>query len=260
MTESATTDPVMSRPVLRVANLQKRFGALAVTDDLTLDVMPGELHAVIGPNGAGKTTLINQISGLLAPDAGAIIFAGRDITALPMHARATLGLARSFQVTSILPRFSALENVALAVQARMGSSYRILGRAAAEAGLNAPALTALAEVGLAARAHVIAGELSHGERRALELAIALAMEPRLLLLDEPMAGTGREEGARIVDVLRRLKGRFPIVLVEHDMAAVFALADRISVLIYGRILASGPPAQVRADPRVVAAYLGDEME
>jgi branched-chain amino acid transport system ATP-binding protein len=248
MTESATTDPVMSRPVLRVANLQKRFGALAVTDDLTLDVMPGELHAVIGPNGAGKTTLINQISGLLAPDAGAIIFAGRDITALPMHARATLGLARSFQVTSILPRFSALENVALAVQARMGSSYRILGRAAAEAGLNAPALTALAEVGLAARAHVIAGELSHGERRAL------------VLLDEPMAGTGREEGARIVDVLRRLKGRFPIVLVEHDMAAVFALADRISVLIYGRILASGPPAQVRADPRVVAAYLGDEME
>jgi branched-chain amino acid transport system ATP-binding protein len=255
MTEAVTTEPV-----LRVTNLQKRFGALAVTDDLTLDVMPGELHAVIGPNGAGKTTLINQMSGLLAPDAGAIIFAGRDITALPMHVRATLGLARSFQVTSILPRFSALENVALAVQARMGSSYRILGQVAAEAGLNAPALAALAEVGLAARAHVIAGELSHGERRALELAIALAMEPKLLLLDEPMAGTGREEGARIVDVLRRLKGRFPIVLVEHDMAAVFALADRISVLIYGRILASGPPAQVRADPRVVAAYLGDEME
>jgi branched-chain amino acid transport system ATP-binding protein len=250
----------MAEPVLRIANLQKRFGALTVTDGLSLDVMPGELHAVIGPNGAGKTTLINQMSGLLAPDAGAIIFAGRDITALPMHVRATLGLARSFQVTSILPRFSALENVALAVQARMGSSYRIFGQAAAEADLNAPALEALAEVGLASRAHVIAGELSHGERRALELAIALAMEPKLLLLDEPMAGTGREEGARIVDVLRRLKGRFPIVLVEHDMAAVFALADRISVLIYGRILASGPPAQVRADPRVVAAYLGDEME
>jgi len=260
MTEPVMSEPVMSRPVLRVANLQKRFGALAVTDDLTLDVMPGEVHAVIGPNGAGKTTLINQISGLLAPDAGAITFTGRDITALPMHKRATLGLARSFQVTSILPRFSALENVALAVQARMGSSYRIFGQAAAEAGLNAPALAALAEVGLAARAHVVAGELSHGERRALELAIALAMEPKLLLLDEPMAGTGREEGARLVDVLQRLKGRFPIVLVEHDMAAVFALADRISVLIYGRILASGPPAQVRADPRVVAAYLGDEME
>jgi branched-chain amino acid transport system ATP-binding protein len=250
----------VTEPVLRIANLQKRFGALAVTDDLTLDVMPGELHAVVGPNGAGKTTLINQISGLFAPDAGSIIFAGRDVTVLPAHDRAALGLARSFQVTSILPRFSALENVALAVQARAGTSFRFFGLAAAEPGLNAPAHAALAEVGLAARAHVIAGELSHGERRALELAIALAMEPKLLLLDEPMAGTGREEGARLVEVLRRLKGRFPVVLVEHDMTAVFALADRISVLIYGRILASGTPDEVRADPRVVAAYLGDEME
>jgi branched-chain amino acid transport system ATP-binding protein len=250
----------VAEPVLRIANLYKRFGALTVTDDLSIDVMPGELHAVIGPNGAGKTTLINQISGLLVPDAGTISFAGRDVTSLSVYARAALGLARSFQVTSILPRFSALENVALAVQARAGSSFRILGRAVEEAALNAPALAALAEVGLAARAHVVAGELSHGERRALELAIALAMEPKLLLLDEPMAGTGREEGARLVDVLQRLKGRFPVVLVEHDMAAVFALADRISVLIYGRILASGTPGEVRADPRVVAAYLGDEME
>jgi branched-chain amino acid transport system ATP-binding protein len=246
--------------VLHLDKLRKSFGALVVTDDLTFDVMPGELHAVIGPNGAGKTTLINQISGLVAPDAGTILFAGRDITALPMHARAELGLARSFQVSSILPGFSALENVALAVQSRAGSSFRVLGRAAAEAALNGPAMAALADVGLAERAHIPAGELSHGEKRALELAIALALQPKVLLLDEPMAGTGREETARLVEMLRRLKGRFSVVLVEHDMTAVFALADRISVLIYGRILASGTPAGVRADPRVVAAYLGDEME
>jgi branched-chain amino acid transport system ATP-binding protein len=246
--------------VLRLEKLRKSFGALVVTDDLTFDLMPGELHAVIGPNGAGKTTLINQMSGLTAPDAGVILFAGRDITALPVHARAALGLARSFQVSSILSGFSALENVALAVQSRAGSSFRFFGRAADEAALNGPALAALADVGLAERAHMPAGRLSHGEKRALELAIALAMEPKALLLDEPMAGTGREESARLVEVLRRLKGRFPVVLVEHDMTAVFALADRISVLIYGRILASGTPAQVRADPRVVAAYLGEEME
>ena len=250
----------MADAVLHLERLRKSFGALVVTDDLTFDVMPRELHAVIGPNGAGKTTLINQISGLIAPDSGTIQFAGRDITALPTHARAELGLARSFQVSSILPGFSALENVALAVQSRAGSSFRVLGRAVAEAALNDPAMAALADVGLAERANVPAGELAHGEKRALELAIALAMEPKILLLDEPMAGTGREETARLVELLRRLKGRFAVVLVEHDMTAVFALADRISVLIYGRILASGAPARVRADPRVVAAYLGDEME
>ncbi len=250
----------MAEAVLRVENLRKAFGALIVTDDLSLELMPGELHAVIGPNGAGKTTLIDQISGLIAPDAGTIRFAGRDVTALPMHARARLGLARSFQLSSVLAGFSALENVALAVQARAGSSFRVFGRAAAEAALNEPAMAALADVGLAARAQVPAGELSHGEKRALELAIALATEPKLLLLDEPMAGTGPEETARLVDLLRRLKGRFPLLLVEHDMTAVFALADRISVLLYGRILASGEPAEVRADARVVAAYLGDEME
>jgi branched-chain amino acid transport system ATP-binding protein len=246
--------------MLRLEGLRKNFGALVVTDDLTFDVRPNELHAVIGPNGAGKTTLIDQISGLLAPDSGRILFAGRDITALPMHARAALGLARSFQVSSIVPGFSALENVALAVQARSGSSFRVLGRAATEASLNDPAMAALADVGLAQRAHVPAGQLSHGEKRALELAIALAMEPKVLLLDEPMAGTGREETARLIELLRRLKGHFSVLLVEHDMTAVFALADRISVLIRGRILASGAPEEVRADPRVVAAYLGDEME
>jgi branched-chain amino acid transport system ATP-binding protein len=247
-------------PVLRIEGLTKNFGGLRVTDDVTLDVRPGELHAVIGPNGAGKTTLINQISGLLAPDAGRIMFGGEDVTRLPVHKRAAQGLARSFQITSILPRFSVLENVALAVQARSGMSFRFFGRAADEAALNAPALAALAQVGLAERADVPAGELSHGEKRALELAIALAMEPKLLLLDEPMAGTGRDETERLVTALRALKGRFPMVLVEHDMGAVFALADRISVLIYGRILASGTPAEVRTDPQVVTAYLGEEME
>jgi branched-chain amino acid transport system ATP-binding protein len=246
--------------VLRIENLSKNFGGLRVTDDVTLDVLPGELHAVIGPNGAGKTTLINQISGLLAPDAGKIVFAGEDVTRMPVDRRAQRGLARSFQITSILPRFSVLENVALAVQARQGTSFRFFGRAAEEDELNAAAMAALEQVGLTERAGVAAGELSHGEKRALELAIALAMEPKLLLLDEPMAGTGHDETERLVAVLRSLKGRFPMVLVEHDMTAVFALADRISVLIYGRILASGTPAQVRADPQVVTAYLGEEME
>ncbi|HUI97501.1 MAG TPA: ABC transporter ATP-binding protein [Xanthobacteraceae bacterium] len=250
----------MSAAMLRLENVCKSFGAITVADDVTLDVAPGELHAVIGPNGAGKTTLINQICGLIAPDAGRILFDGRDVTALPVHARAALGLARTFQITSILPSFSALENVALAAQARAGASFHFFGRADAEIALNQRAGAALAEVGLAARADVPAAHLSHGEKRALELAIALAMEPQLLLLDEPMAGAGREESVRLVALLHRLKGRFPMVLVEHDMTAVFALADRISVLIYGRILASGPPAEVRADPAVVAAYLGDEME
>ena len=250
----------MAEPVLRIENLAKNFGGLRVTDDVTLDVMPGELHAIIGPNGAGKTTLINQISGLLAPDAGRIVFAGEDVTGMAVDRRAQRGLARSFQITSILPRFSVLENVALAVQARSGTSFRFFGNAAEDGALNAPALAALGQVGLAERAGALAGELSHGEKRALELANALAMEPKLLLLDEPMAGTGHDEAKRLVAVLRSLKGRFPMVLVEHDMHAVFALADRISVLIYGRILASGTPAEVRADRHVITAYLGDEME
>jgi branched-chain amino acid transport system ATP-binding protein len=246
--------------VLRIEGLTKNFGGLRVTDKVTLDVRPAELHAIIGPNGAGKTTLINQICGALRPDAGRILFCGEDVTRLPVERRAQRGLARSFQITSILPGFPVLENVALAVQARRGSSFRFFGRAAGEEALNEPALAALAQVGLAHRAAIPAGELSHGEKRALELAIALAMEPKLLLLDEPMAGTGQDESERLVAVLRGLKGRFPMVLVEHDMHAVFALADRISVLIYGRILASGTPAEVRADPQVIAAYLGDEME
>jgi len=250
----------MADPVLRLAEVSKKFGSLVVTDDVTLDITPGEMHAIIGPNGAGKTTLINQISGLIAPDRGRILFAGADVTALPPEARALRGLARSFQITSILPGFSVLDNVALAVQARTGSSFRFFRRAAGEADVNAAALAALELTGIADRAYVRAGELSHGEKRALELAVALAMQPTLMLLDEPMAGIGREETERQVELLLRLKGSLTMVLVEHDMAAVFALADRISVLIRGRVLMTGSPEQVRADPQVVAAYLGEQME
>jgi branched-chain amino acid transport system ATP-binding protein len=250
----------MPEPVLRLEHLYKSFGSLVVTDDVTLDIMPGEMHAVIGPNGAGKTTLVNQISGLVAPDNGTILFAGADVTALPPEARALRGLARSFQISSILSGFSVLENVALAVQARIGSSLRFFGRAADEAALNSPAMAALEQTGIADRAHIRAGELSHGEKRALELAIALAMQPTLLLLDEPMAGVGREETERQVELLLRLKGQLTMILVEHDMAAVFALADRISVLIRGRVLVTGLPDAVRADPQVVTAYLGEQLE
>jgi branched-chain amino acid transport system ATP-binding protein len=248
----------MAEPLLRVDRLRKSYGALVVTDDVSLDVATGELHAVIGPNGAGKTTLIHQISGLVAPDAGHVLFDGDDITALPMHERVRRGLARSFQITSILPGFSALENVALAVQARSGSSFRFFGDASREQGLNDAAGAFLTEVGLTARKHLPAGRLSHGEKRQLELAIALASEPKLMILDEPLAGTGHEESARVVETLRRLKRRCTIMLIEHDMEAVFALADRITVLVYGRVIATGSPESVRANPEVRSAYLGEE--
>jgi branched-chain amino acid transport system ATP-binding protein len=247
----------MSEPVLRLEHLAKSFGALKVTDEINLDILAGETHAVIGPNGAGKTTLIHQISGALAPDAGRIVFDGRDVTHLPMPARAHLGLARSFQITRVLPRFTALENVALAVQARSGSSFHFWQPAALEEALNAPALEALKVVDMTSRAHLPAGSLSHGEKRRLEIAIALAQAPKLLLLDEPMAGAGAEETPRLVATLKDLKRRTTIVLVEHDMQAVFALADRISVLVEGRIIATDTPHAVRANPAVRAAYLGE---
>ncbi len=248
----------MSEPILRLENLRKSFGALVVTDDVNLSLQPGELHAVIGPNGAGKTTLIHQISGLTNSDAGRIWLAGEDVSHAPMHQRVRRGLARSFQITSILPGFSALENVALAVQARAGSSFRFFGNASNEEGLNRPALAFLDEVGLAARAHIPAGLMSHGEKRQLELAVALATEPKVLLLDEPLAGTGHEESEQVVATLRRLKRRTTILLIEHDMDAVFALADCISVLVYGRVIATGRPEEVRINPEVRAAYLGEE--
>jgi branched-chain amino acid transport system ATP-binding protein len=248
----------MADPLLELRHLHKAYGALVVTDDVSLSVYPGELHAVIGPNGAGKTTLIHQISGTLASDSGSILFDGEDVTSLAMPQRVGRGLARSFQITSVLPGFSALENVALAVQARSGSSFRFFGKVAQEKALNEPALDCLAQVGLAARAHIPAGLLSHGEKRQLELAIGLATEPKLLLLDEPLAGTGHDESQRVVETLRRLKNRLTIVLIEHDMDAVFSLADRVSVLVYGRVIATDTPERIRANPDVRAAYLGEE--
>jgi branched-chain amino acid transport system ATP-binding protein len=248
----------MAEPLLELRNLRKTYGALVVTDGVSLSVQPGELHAIIGPNGAGKTTLIHQISGTLASDSGSILFGGEDVTHLSMPQRVRRGLARSFQITSILPGFSALANVALAVQARSGSSFRFFGNAAQEKILNEPAMDCLAQVGLAARAHIPAGLLSHGEKRQLELAIGLATEPKLLLLDEPLAGTGHDESQRVVETLRRLKDRLTIVLIEHDMDAVFSLADRVSVLVYGRVIATDTPERIRANPEVRAAYLGEE--
>ena len=248
----------MAEPLLRLERLRKSYGALVVSDDVSLDIKPGELHAVIGPNGAGKTTLVNQVSGLAPPDAGRILFKGADITAFPLHERVRRGLARSFQITSILPGFPVLENVALAAQARSGSSFRFFGNAAREYDLNESAREFLRRVGLEERAGIRAGLLSHGEKRQLELALALATNPQLLLLDEPLAGTGPEESARMVEMLRELKRRYAILLIEHDMDAVFALADRITVLVYGRVIATGSPEAVRADSEVRSAYLGDE--
>ena len=244
--------------LLQVRGLRKNFGALAVTDGVDMSVAEGELHAVIGPNGAGKTTLIAQLSGQLAPDSGQVIYAGRDITRADMAARVEAGLARSFQITALLPGMTVLENVALAVQARSGSSFRFWRDAGAEEITNAQARMALDEVGLADRAGALASALSHGEQRQLELAVALATKPRLLLLDEPLAGTGGAEAERLIALMQRLKKRLTLVLIEHDMDAVFQLADRISVLVYGRIVASGTPEAVRADPAVRAAYLGEE--
>jgi branched-chain amino acid transport system ATP-binding protein len=248
----------MAEPLLQVQNLRKSYGALRVTDDVTLDVLPGELHAIIGPNGAGKTTLIHQLSGMAASDGGAIRFDGSDIMPLSMPERVRLGLARSFQITSILAGFTVLENAALAVQARSGSSFRFFRDAAREDALNREAMGALARFRLDDRAHLSAGSLSHGEKRQLELAIAMATNPRLLLLDEPLAGTGHEESAVVTELLRELKGEHTIVLIEHDMEAVFALADRISVLDYGKLITTGEPEAVRADPQVRGLYLGEE--
>jgi branched-chain amino acid transport system ATP-binding protein len=248
----------MADPILSTRNLCKSYGALKVTNGISLDILPGELHAVIGPNGAGKTTLIQQLSGNLDSDSGRVFYRGEDITGLAMEQRARLGIARSFQITTILAGFSVLENVALTVQARSGSSFSFFGRADQEAALNAEAMNMLRQVGLERRAAALAGQLSHGEKRQLELALALATRPSLLLLDEPLAGTSHEESATLIAFMQRLKGRHTIVLIEHDMEAVFALADRISVLVYGEVLMTGAPQAVRADARVREAYLGAE--
>ncbi len=248
----------MAEPLLRVENLVKRFGGILATDDLSLDVARGELHAIIGPNGAGKTTLISQLTGQVLPNAGTIRFAGQDVTRLPTYKRSALGLARSFQITSLLPDFTALDNVALAAQAHDGHSFRFWGNARKEKRLRDAARAALSRVGLERRADVPVSELSHGEQRELELAVALATRPQLLLLDEPMAGLGVTESATMVKLLQELRREVTIVLVEHDMEAVFALADRITVLVYGRVIASGDPAAIRGNAEVKRAYLGDQ--
>jgi branched-chain amino acid transport system ATP-binding protein len=244
--------------LLRTENLTKRFGGVIASDDVNLDVRRGELHAVIGPNGAGKTTLIGQLTGEIAPDDGRIRFNGGDITALPTYRRSMLGLARSFQITSVFLDFTVLDNVALAVQAHAGHSFHFWRAARTEESLREPARAALERVGLAERADTRVAELSHGEHRQLEIAMALATGPRMLLLDEPMAGMGPEQSARMVDMLRELKRELTILLIEHDMEAVFALADRITVLVYGRVIASGKPEDIRSDPQVREAYLGEE--
>ena len=248
----------MADPLLRVENLVRRFGGIVATDNVSLEVARGELHAIIGPNGAGKTTLISQLTGQLLPHAGAIYLAGQDITRVPAWRRSALGLARSFQITSLLPDFSAIDNVALAAQAHDGHSFRFWGNARKESGLRTAALAALQRVGLVERANTLVSKLSHGEQRELELAVALATSPQLLLLDEPMAGLGITESARMVQLLQELRREVTIVLVEHDMDAVFALADRISVLVYGRVIASGQPSEIRQNEEVKRAYLGEQ--
>ena len=248
----------MTDVLLRIEALSKRFGGVLASDAISLEVPAGELHAIIGPNGAGKTTLIGQLAGEIAPDGGRIEFAKADITRLPAWRRSRLGLARSFQITSLFPDFSALDNVALAVQAHAGHSFRFWRDARSEPGLREPARAALARLAIAERADMLVSRLSHGEQRQLELAVALATRPRMLLLDEPMAGMGPDESARMVATLRELKGKLTILLIEHDMEAVFALADRITVLVYGRIIASGAPEAIRADEKVREAYLGEQ--
>jgi branched-chain amino acid transport system ATP-binding protein len=245
--------------LLETKGLVKRFGGLVATDSVSIDVRPGEIHALIGPNGAGKTTLLSQLTGNLAPDAGTIHFDGRDITRMPTHARVRLGLARSFQITSVLREFTALENVALAAQAHAGHSFRFLADARRDYRLRAPAWRGLEDVGLAVRADTLASALSHGEQRQLEIAMALAGNPKLLLLDEPMAGMGVEESQHMINFLDMLRKKHAMLLIEHDMDAVFRLADRITVLVYGRAIASGTPQEIRANAQVREAYLGEEL-
>jgi len=249
----------VAEALLEIERLSKHFGGVVASDAISLALGPGELHAIIGPNGAGKTTLIGQLTGEIAPDGGRIRFGSRDITALPVYRRSRIGLARSFQISSLFPEFTALDNVALAVQAHSGHSFRFWRDARREQALREPARRALDRVALAGRADTRVADLSHGERRQLEIAMALATKPRMLLLDEPMAGMGPDESARLVGTLRALKGGITILLIEHDMEAVFALADRISVLVYGRIIASGTPETIRADAAVRQAYLGERQ-
>ena len=247
----------MTANILSVRALTKRFGANIVSDCIDLDVVTGEIHAVIGPNGAGKTTLINQLNGELSSDAGTIHFDGRDITSVPVYQRSLLGLSRSYQITSVFSDFTALENVSIAAQAHDGHSFGIWSPPAQDEHLTRPSLASLQTVGLSEKAHCLVAELAHGERRQLELAMALVSRPKMLLLDEPMAGMGPRESELMVQLLGTLKGAYTMLLVEHDMDAVFTLADRISVLVYGKVIASGSPAEIRISAEVRRAYLGE---
>jgi branched-chain amino acid transport system ATP-binding protein len=244
--------------LLKVDGITKRFGGVLASDAITLSVPAGELHAIIGPNGAGKTTLIGQLTGEIVPNSGTIFFGGSEITALPTYERSRMGLARSFQITSLFNDFTALDNVALAVQAHAGHSFQFWKKAREESELRDPARLALDRVGLSHRADAVVSSMSHGEHRQLEIAMALATKPRMLLLDEPMAGMGPEESSRLVKTLLELKKQYTILLIEHDMDAVFALADRISVLVYGRVIATGLPNEIRANADVRQAYLGEQ--
>jgi branched-chain amino acid transport system ATP-binding protein len=245
--------------MLELRGVSKRFGGVVATDDVTLDVVRGEVHALIGPNGAGKTTLIGQISGVLPTDTGRIVFNNADITRLPAHARVHAGLARSYQITSIFRRFSVLDNLALAVQARSGSSFSLWRPLAAESALFDEAALIGQQIGLGERLQVLGSNLSHGEQRALEVGLALATRPQLVLLDEPMAGMGPQESSRMIALIEKIRAQVTVLLVEHDMDAVFRLANRISVLVSGRLIATGAPQAIRADPAVRKAYLGEEL-
>ena len=244
--------------LLEVVGLVKRFGGLMATDHVSFAVEPGEVHAIIGPNGAGKTTLISQLSGELQPDEGSIVFEGRDISRLSVPARSLAGLGRSYQISQFFREFTALENVMLAVQAHAARGFSFMQAVASEPAITGPALAALRQVGLSDRVTALAASMAHGEHRQLELAMTLAGSPRLLLLDEPMAGMSQKESGEMISLILTLKGRYAIILVEHDMDAVFALADRISVLVYGRIIVTGTPAEIRQNRLVREAYLGEE--
>ena len=250
----------MTQPILNVRGLVKRFGGLLATDHVDLTVQPGEIHALIGPNGAGKTTLISQLMGELKPNEGTVELAGQSLDALPIARRVALGLARTFQITCLLPDYTVLDNVALAVQVRQGHSFRFWKNVRADQALRDEASTFLTGTGLEPREKELVANLSHGEQKQLELAVALATQPRLLLLDEPMAGLGHAESQQMIETLRGLKNQVSMLLVEHDMDAVFALADRISVLVYGRVIASGSVDEIRQNPEVRTAYLGEGDE
>jgi branched-chain amino acid transport system ATP-binding protein len=249
----------MSTSLLTITNLVKRFGGLVATDHANLTVRAGEIHALIGPNGAGKTTLIHQLSGTLQPDSGTLVFDGEDVTRMPMHSRVRRGLARSYQITNVYRKFSVLDNIAFAVQARTGTSMSFLRSFSREKDTFDEARDVIDRIGLSHRADELALNLAHGEQRQLELGLALATRPKLLLLDEPMAGMGPEESESMVVLMEKLRSDVTLLLVEHDMDAVFRLADRISVLVYGRVVASGTPEEIRQDPEVRKAYLGEEV-